>query len=182
MKRHLLIAVIFLAGNSFPMVSQADDAAGRLKRDKGSLAAVTRIVDRYCVDCHDGAEPAAGLNLRESGTGAVPGTEQWDTDTWEKIVKRLIARQMPPADVERPSESEYATVLTAMEAALTRVPDEQLANLPPSEAWAKGYIRNAPRIWYDALFDATPLFEGVEANMDMLNHVWGESVFSNTSL
>ena len=120
MKRHLLIAVIFLAGNSFPMVSQADDAAGRLKRDKGSLAAVTRIVDRYCVDCHDGAEPAAGLNLRESGTGAVPGTEQWDTDTWEKIVKRLIARQMPPADVERPSESEYATVLTAMEAALDR--------------------------------------------------------------
>jgi len=63
----------------------------------------------------------------------------------------------------------------AMEAALARVPDEQLAQLPPGEAWARAYIRNAPRIWYDAQFDATPLFEGVEANMDMINHVWGRT-------
>jgi len=62
-----------------------------------------------------------------------------------------------------------------MEAALARVPDEQLAQLPPSEAWARGYIRDAPRIWYDAQFDATPLFEGVVANMDMINHVWGRT-------
>lgn len=120
MKRHLLIAVIFLAGVSFPMVSQADDVSRQLKRDKGSLDAVTRIVDRYCIDCHDGAAPAAGLNLRESGAGEVPGTERWDTETWEKIVKRLVARQMPPVDAERPSEDEYATVLTAMESALDR--------------------------------------------------------------
>ena len=118
MKRHLLIAVIFLAELSSPVALQADDAAVRQTRDQDSLTLVARIVDRYCVACHDGAEPAAGLNLREFDTRVVRDTEQWNTETWEKIVKRMAARQMPPPDVERPSESEYATVLTAMEAAL----------------------------------------------------------------
>lgn len=72
-------------------------------------------------------------------------------------------------------ETASAERKAAMEAALARIPDELLAELPPAEAWARGYIRNAPRIWFDAQFDATPLFEGVEANMDMINHVWGRT-------
>ncbi len=27
--------------------------------------------------------------------------------------------------------------------------------------------------WYDQDFDSTPLWEGVEVNMDMFTHVWG---------
>jgi proline iminopeptidase len=54
------------------------------------------------------------------------------------------------------------------------LPDDELAQLPPSEAFIKGYIRNAPKIWYDPNFDCTPLFEGVSVNMDMIGHVWGE--------
>jgi proline iminopeptidase len=72
-------------------------------------------------------------------------------------------------------ETASAERKAAMAAALARVPDAVLAELPPAEAWARGYIRNAPRIWFDAQFDATPLFEGVEANMDMINHVWGRT-------
>ncbi len=72
-------------------------------------------------------------------------------------------------------ETASAERKAAMDAAVARVPDEQLAQLSPSEAWARGYIRNAPRIWYDEMFDASPLFEGVQANMDMLNHVWGRT-------
>ncbi len=54
------------------------------------------------------------------------------------------------------------------------MPDEQLAELPPGEAFIKNYIRNSPRGWYDPHFDSTPLWEGVDVNMDMFDYVWGE--------
>jgi len=120
MKRHLLIAVIFLAGTSVSMVSQADDASTRQGGDEGSLASVAKLIDRYCVDCHDGAEPAAGLRLTSFDTSAALGTKPQDTEVWEKIVKRLAARQMPPVDADRPSGSEYKAVLIAMESVLDR--------------------------------------------------------------
>ncbi len=60
-----------------------------------------------------------------------------------------------------------------MEENLQRIPDEQLAALPPGQGFIRGYIRDAPRIWYDPHFDSSPLWEGVQINMDMFNHVWG---------
>jgi proline iminopeptidase len=62
-----------------------------------------------------------------------------------------------------------------MEEALQRLPDEQLAELSPGEAMIKGYIRDAPKIWYDPHFDCSPFWDGVEINMDMINHVWGRT-------
>jgi hypothetical protein len=88
------------------------------------LDVVTKLMDRYCVDCHDGAESAAGLNLKDFNTSVAVSSKSWDTATWEKIVKRLAARQMPPADAERPSDAEYQTVLTVMESVLDRAVEE----------------------------------------------------------
>jgi hypothetical protein len=45
-----------------------------------------------------------------------------------------------------------------MEENLQRLPDEKLAQRPSGEQFNKRYIRNAPRIWFDPRFDATPLF------------------------
>jgi proline iminopeptidase len=54
-----------------------------------------------------------------------------------------------------------------------RLPDEKLAGLSPGEQFIKRYVRDGPRTWYDPRFDALPLWEGVELNMDMINYVWG---------
>ena len=54
-----------------------------------------------------------------------------------------------------------------------RLPDELLAQLPPDEQFIRTYVRNGPRIWYDPRFDSSPLWEGVEVNRDMIDHVWG---------
>ncbi len=43
----------------------------------------------------------------------------------------------------------------------------------PGESFIRSYVRNGPIAWYDHDFDSTPLWEGVEVNMDMYNHVWG---------
>ena len=56
---------------------------------------------------------------------------------------------------------------------LRRLPDEELAKRPPGQGFIDGYVRNAPKIWYDPGFNAAPLWEGVTVNMDMMNHVWG---------
>ncbi len=72
-------------------------------------------------------------------------------------------------------ETASAERKAALETARARVPDEQLADLPPGDAFIRGYIRDAPQIWYDAQFDCTPLWEGVELNVDMINHVWGRT-------
>ena len=54
-----------------------------------------------------------------------------------------------------------------------RLPDDQLAKLPPDRQFIDGYIRNGPRIWYDYRFDSSPLWESVELNADMFGYVWG---------
>jgi len=56
---------------------------------------------------------------------------------------------------------------------LRRLPDEELAKRPPGQGFIDGYVRNAPKIWYDPRFDAAPLWEGMTVNTDMMNHVWG---------
>jgi hypothetical protein len=52
---------------------------------------------------------------------------------------------------------------------LANLPLAILANLPPGHALIRAYLRDAPRIWYDAHFDSSPLWEDVEINMDMFN-------------
>ncbi|MGE3510852.1 MAG: alpha/beta hydrolase [Vicinamibacterales bacterium] len=52
--------------------------------------------------------------------------------------------------------------------------DEELAKLPADQAFVRGYIRNAARVWCDPRFDSTPLWQDVTVNMDMFGHVWGK--------
>ena len=53
-----------------------------------------------------------------------------------------------------------------MEENRQRLPDEQLAILPRGQRFIRSYIRDGPRTWYNPRFDASPLWEGVEANDD----------------
>ena len=60
-----------------------------------------------------------------------------------------------------------------MEENLRQLPAETLAQLPPGEQFIRSYVQNGPRIWYDPRFDSSPLWEGVDVNRDMIDHVWG---------
>jgi proline iminopeptidase len=89
-----------------------------------------------------------------------------------------IAPDLSPASAEA-AEQNWQKLASperkaAMEENLQRLPDEELAQLPPAPQWISSYVRNGPRTWFDPRFDASPLFEGVEINMDMFNYVWGE--------
>ncbi len=77
------------------------------RRDAAFLA-------QYCYSCHNERENKGGLVLE----GLTLQDPQLDPGTWEKVVRRLHARQMPPADRKRPSEKTYQAVLQSLTARL----------------------------------------------------------------
>ncbi|WP_435020678.1 DUF1592 domain-containing protein [Tundrisphaera sp. TA3] len=101
-------------------------------------AAVGRFVDRFCVSCHDGAEKAGGLDL----TAIAPGEIGRHPDAWERVVRRLAARQMPPAGEVRPSAKETDAVVALLAGTLDR---EAAAHPRPGRP---GTFRRLTRIEY----------------------------------
>jgi hypothetical protein len=52
------------------------------------------VVNGYCLDCHNETEQVAGLNLEAHPFDAVAS----DAQVWEKVIRKLRAGLMPPAD------------------------------------------------------------------------------------
>jgi mono/diheme cytochrome c family protein len=68
------------------------------------------LVKEYCVKCHGGDEPKAGLSLVEFGSQDVDA----HAEEWELVVRRMRAREMPPVSRKRPSEESYEKVLNQL--------------------------------------------------------------------
>lgn len=78
------------------------------------------FVLEYCVDCHNSEDKTAGLSL---DTISLEGVHR-HPEVWEKVVRKLRARQMPPVKMLRPDERTYETVLSSLEASLDRAAAE----------------------------------------------------------
>lgn len=72
------------------------------------------LVERYCADCHNGDDKKGNLDLESISPDEIAGRLQ----IWEKVARRLRARQMPPADKKRPAETTYMAVLSRLESSL----------------------------------------------------------------
>lgn len=79
-------------------------------------ADVSGFVGQFCIDCHNDFDTTAGLDLEHASLKDLSR----EAEVWEKVVRKLRARQMPPPDMPRPNEETYARVLSAIEAALDR--------------------------------------------------------------
>jgi uncharacterized protein DUF1592/uncharacterized protein DUF1588/uncharacterized protein DUF1585/uncharacterized protein DUF1587/uncharacterized protein DUF1595/cbb3-type cytochrome c oxidase subunit III len=73
-----------------------------------------RFVESHCVECHDDATKTGDLALDELITTDVGRNQR----AWEQVVRKLTARQMPPADSARPSEKEYDDAIVWLTASL----------------------------------------------------------------
>jgi len=67
---------------------------------------------RYCFGCHNEKVKTGGFAFDPAGR------PEAHPETWEKVVRRLRARQMPPAGLPRPNEAAYAQVVAALESKL----------------------------------------------------------------
>ena len=74
------------------------------------------LVNQYCVACHNNTAKTADLALDNISSEAV----DQHPEVWEKVVRRLRARQMPPAGIPRPGEDTYNSVIASLEGSLDR--------------------------------------------------------------
>jgi hypothetical protein len=82
----------------------------------GSVSPERAVVNRYCVSCHNTALKAGELALdtiSSQDVGQHP-------EAWEKVVRKLRARHMPPAGMPRPDERTYAAAVSSLETSLDR--------------------------------------------------------------
>ena len=75
------------------------------------------LVDRYCLACHSDRTRTADLSLQTINAQPLEA----NTATWEKVARKLRARQMPPAGGRRPNEADYRTALASLESSLDRL-------------------------------------------------------------
>jgi len=93
----ILVALLWSAvgyGPAVPLQRPAPAAASSPQR---------ALLDQYCVGCHNDALKTAGIILDKADVQHV-GT---DPATWERVVQKMRAHQMPPAGRPRPDKSAY---------------------------------------------------------------------------
>src|SRR5262245_50414770 len=80
-------------------------------------AAVKKFITQHCAKCHNSAAKTAGLDLDAISAKDVDA----HPEVWEKVVRKLTARQMPPLSRARPDERTYDAIVAALESELDRI-------------------------------------------------------------
>jgi hypothetical protein len=117
-----LVHVLFAAAAAFLVAlfpglawSQKNSIAPSLRLDQ-------QLVREFCIDCHDGTDKATTFRLDQLATA---GIDQ-NADAWEKVVRKLELREMPPAGAPRPTEDQYSESINS----LTKTLDAIAADKP----------------------------------------------------
>jgi hypothetical protein len=77
-----------------------------------ALLAQQPVINQYCLGCHNAQSKIGGLSL--------DAVKADDAATWEKVLRRVRSRTMPPAGLPRPKEADYQTLVTTLESTLDR--------------------------------------------------------------
>ena len=92
------------------------DARQTTARSSSNAAPHVTLIDDYCLSCHDEDHKKGELALDTVAASDVAR----HADIWEKVVRKLRARQMPPVGKDRPDEATYDAVIASLEASLDR--------------------------------------------------------------
>jgi Protein of unknown function (DUF1592)/Protein of unknown function (DUF1588)/Protein of unknown function (DUF1585)/Protein of unknown function (DUF1587)/Protein of unknown function (DUF1595)/Planctomycete cytochrome C len=101
-----------------PPVLRSSTAEGGKSEIRNGQTAVTvnSVVSQYCFDCHDGDAKKGGLDLERISRDDVAR----HSAEWEKVIRKLRARQMPPIGKERPPDKTYDEVVAKLALSLDR--------------------------------------------------------------
>ncbi len=72
------------------------------------------VITRYCYGCHNDRLKTGGLSLAPTSVK----TPAENPETWEKVVRKLEHRHMPPLGLPRPDEATYDAVVASLEESL----------------------------------------------------------------
>jgi Protein of unknown function (DUF1592)/Protein of unknown function (DUF1588)/Protein of unknown function (DUF1585)/Protein of unknown function (DUF1587)/Protein of unknown function (DUF1595) len=107
-------AAAFLLAGGFVLTLDAQQPPAN--PPPASAAADKPFVTRYCASCHNDRLKRGGLTLDAVATQDV----SQNPEVWEKVLRKIRARQMPPIGSPRPDEPTYNAEITTLETALDR--------------------------------------------------------------
>jgi len=112
MVRRLLLVLLMLP--ILAVRSRADELQSPSTANAFDRKQLQQFVESHCLGCHDQVNKKGGLAFAEPiDAGFVR-----DSELWEKVVRKLSARQMPPPGAPRPNQQEYNAVVTWLESSL----------------------------------------------------------------
>jgi hypothetical protein len=116
--RRIMVWTGMVLASCAPAASQqSDNTAPPSTKSVGQSSLTNRaLLDRYCVACHNEKSAIAGLmldkmNLEKAGE---------DAAIWERVVRKLRTRAMPPAGRPRPDGPSYNLLINHLETELDR--------------------------------------------------------------
>src|SRR5688500_12866102 len=120
------------------------------------------VIQKFCYDCHDSDATKGELNLEALERDDVVR----HADVWEKVIRKMNARQMPPIGKRRPNEETYKQTTQQLARDLDRAAEknpnpgrtETLRRLNRTE------YQNAIRDLLDLRIDAAALLPKDEAS------------------
>ncbi|MCY4510764.1 MAG: hypothetical protein OXG35_27950, partial [Acidobacteria bacterium] len=116
------LGVVLVAGGAGQAGAQAPEATPAPSAALAAEAASTprALLDRYCVACHNDRTRQAGLTLQSIDSDRV-GHVAGEVEAWEKVVRKLRGRAMPPPGRPRPEPAAYDAAAHVIETALDAV-------------------------------------------------------------
>jgi hypothetical protein len=74
------------------------------------------LLDQYCVTCHNQRTKTAGLMLDQLDPAHAPA----NAESWEKVIRKLRGRLMPPAGRPRPEDANIDAFVASLETSIDR--------------------------------------------------------------
>jgi mono/diheme cytochrome c family protein len=117
MTKWILTAVTICAGTAL-MIGQTKSAPAPAVAAQGA-AAHRAFIAQYCVSCHNTRAPQPAshpVNLEKANLDNVLA----EPEMWERVLRKLSVRAMPPASSPHPQEPEYVAFTTWLSNSLDR--------------------------------------------------------------
>ena len=99
-----------------PLLASAAASGSKASPSSTSETNVAALVDEYCLSCHDKDHEKGGLVLETIASHDVAQ----HPDVWEKVIRKMRARLMPPVGKDRPDDRTYDAVVSFLEGSLDR--------------------------------------------------------------
>src|ERR1700680_4374260 len=105
------LTVLLIAGGFAALSAQQQQP----KDERTPAASPQRaLVNQYCVACHNAKLKTGGLALDTVN----PENTSQNSEVWEKVLRKVRARYMPPAGLPRPDEKTYQSLVSYLETSL----------------------------------------------------------------
>ena len=123
--RRVRIGALVAAAWSATVASSVPSAEALRARSQAAASSpvafdVASTVNRYCVGCHNSKAKTTATASGVVFDGIDPARIADDSAMWEKVIRKLRTRSMPPTGVPRPDESTYTALVSHLESTLDR--------------------------------------------------------------